>query len=57
MPLLTVLLWKHTVTNESSNLPELVTTISCTDEEPYPALCIEPQNTYNEHEFETQPGQ
>ena len=57
MPLLTKLLWKDTVTNECSYLPDLVTTSSCTDEEPEPTLCPEPQNTYNKHEFETQPGQ
>jgi hypothetical protein len=57
MPLLTMLLWKDTVTNESSYLPDLVTTSSCTDEEPDPALFTESQNTYNKHEFETQPGQ
>jgi len=57
MPLLTLLLWKDTVTNESSYFPDLVTTSSCTYEESEPALCIEPQNTHNKHEFETQPGQ
>ena len=57
MPLLTMLLWKDTMTNDSSYLPDLVTTGSCTDQEPDPALCIEPQNTYNKHEFETKSGQ
>jgi hypothetical protein len=41
----------------SSNLPELVTTSSCTDDQPEPAFSIEPQTPIPIMNFETQPGQ